>query len=121
MKFFTAFRAFVFVTIILVLISVLLSFFIVHGSKSQKMNPEKSDTISLAHDEPRTNFNINNSKWFPIPVTEIKKQDPDFEYKYWVFLENGCGFYTNKKMEIGEPGAWINPEDSIIFFNPYKK
>lgn len=109
MKFFSAFRTFVVAMLVLATSSVLISFFFPSG-KNEAQESKKSNEIEQT---------IDNA-WFPISVTEVESQDMGSEYKYLVVLENGLGFYTDEKIELGEPGAWINGEDSIIFSKSQK-
>ena len=109
MKFFNAFKTFVVIMIALAVSSVSISFFFPTVKKEIK----KSEESKLVEEQ-------LIDTWFPIPVTEIELQGKNSKYKYWVVLENGLGFYTNEKMNIGDPGAWINNTDSLIFRNPQK-
>ena len=109
MKFFSAFRIFVVVMLLLATSSVLISF-LFPSEKSEAQESKKINAIEQTI----------NEVWYPIPVSEIEIQEHDSESKYWVVLENGFGFYTDEKIEIGEPGAWVNDEDSIIFHKSQK-
>ena len=105
MKSFKPFRVFIGITLVLVSCSVITGFFLLCEDKN---SPSQKPHELILY-----------SNWYPLPIMKIEKNRAKPNYKYWVVLENGLGFYSNDEYSMGDTIAWINDLDSVVFTNPY--
>lgn len=97
------------VVLVLALVIIIPIIFLTSKKKEVSVAPLTENEISgYEKSTDTTSFEFETTdKWFPVPITSIET-GMDKKFKYFVTLENGMAFYTNKKYNLSDTIMWMD-------------